>query len=185
MNHDIERLLHQVRPPGLEPELRKRVLAAVDDELSASGRLALAPARSRRRLWVRPGLATAAALLASLVLNHVVSTTLDRRLEAVLGPRPVPRQAAEIAAEIAAMTDLETGKWALDRLTSRRGSEEELALYPLRLKQMIDQLTAETQEHSHETRQEDLQMDRDRRGWHDRHSPGAQRLLRLEHGNTA
>ena len=81
------------------------------------------PTPSRRRWRFRPGLAAAAALLASLLLNHVVNTTMDRRLAAVLGPRPVPRQAAEIAADIAALTDSQTGKWAFDRLVSqpRRG----------------------------------------------------------------
>ena len=78
----------------------------------------------------------------------MVNTTVDRRLAAVLGPRPIPRQAAEIAADIAALTDSQTGKWAFDRLASQRGQEGDAQLYPLRLKQMIDQLTAETQETS-------------------------------------
>ncbi len=180
MSQDIERLLNQVTPPDLPPELRDRVLAAVNNELTVIVRT---PARSRPRS--RPGLAAAAALLVSLVLNHVVNTTVDRRLAEVLGPRPVPQQAAEIAADIATLTSSQTGKWAFDRFTADRGREGDTQLYFQRLKLMIDQLTAETREDADETLQEDLQMDRDRRGRSDRHPPGAQRILRLEHRNTA
>jgi hypothetical protein len=185
MSHDLERLFEEASPPGLPPELRERVLAAVDEELNTTRSAVRSSTAARRRGRFRPGLAAAAALVCSLLLNYGVSTSVDRRLAAVLGPRPVPRQAAEIAAEIAAMTDSQTGKWAFDRLASRRGQEGDTELYPLRLKRLIDQLAAETQEISHEALQLDLEMDRDRRGNRDRQPPGAQRILRLEHRNTA
>ena len=90
------------------------------------------------------------------MLNHVVNTTVDRRLAAVLGPRPIPRQAAEIAADIAALTDSRTGQWAFERLAASRGEEGDAQLYPLRLQQMIHQLTADSKETPDEAPQEDM-----------------------------
>lgn len=185
MNQDIERLLNQVTPRALPPALRERVLTAVDEELQAArlGEASLALPSPRWRS--RPGLAAAAVLLASLLLNHVVNTAVDRRLEAVLGPRPVPRQAAEIAADIAAQTDIQTGRWAFDRLVSHRGEEGNTRIYFLRLKLMVDELAAEIQEPFHEARQGNTQVDRDHRSDRDRQPAGAQRILRLEYRNTA
>jgi hypothetical protein len=185
MNQNLERLLNQVTPRALPTELRERVLAAVGEELNPTCPTVSAFPPARRRLRLRPGLAVAASLLISLVLNYAVNTTLDRRLLAVLGPRPVPRHAAEIAADIAALTDSQTGAWAFDRLASSRGQEDDAHLYPIRLKRMIDQLTADTQETPDEAPQENLQMDRDRHGSRDRNPSGAQRILRMDHWNTA
>jgi hypothetical protein len=185
MNQDLERMLNQVTPPALPPELRERVLAAVDRELVATASPGSGVSRARVGWRFRPGLAAAALLLASLVLNQLVSTAVDRRLAAVLGPRPVPRQAALLAAEIADLTDPQTGAWALERLATSQRAEGNPQLYPLRLLRMINQIAAENQEPSHGTRQKNMQMDHDRRGDRDRRPPGAQRILRLEHGNTA
>jgi hypothetical protein len=185
MNQDIKGLLRQVTPGKLPPELRQRVLAAVEEELSATCPAALQSRRTHPRRGTYAGLAVAASLLASLFLNHVVNTTVERRLAAVLGPQPIPRQAAEIASEIALLTDSRTGKWAFERLAAGRGRDDDAPIYPLRLRTMIHQLLADFQETSDESTQEDLQMDRNRRGSRDRHPPGAERSFRLEHWNTA
>jgi len=179
MNQDIERLLDELTPRGPAPELRDRVLAAVGDVLAEVS----TPAR--RRFRFRPGLGVAAALLASLLLNHLVNTSVDRRLAAVLGPPPVPRQAAEIAAEIAALTDSRTGQWAYERLAASRSESADPQHYPVRLQELIRQVTGDLEEPSHEKSEENPQVDRDLRGSIDRRSPGAQRLLRLENRNRA
>jgi hypothetical protein len=185
MSQDIERLLHQITPPSLPPELRASVLAAVEKELNTTCLASSSPRPARRRLRIRPGLAVGATLLASMILNHMVNSTVDRLLAAVLGPRPIPLQPAEIAAEIACLTDSRTGQWAFERLVTARVREADAQLYPLRLQQIIHQLTAEIEETPDESPQEDLQMDRDRRGSRDRYDAGAERCLRLDHRNTA
>ncbi len=179
MNHDIERLLDELTPRGPAPELRDRVLAAVGDALAEASR----PARFRYRL--RPGLGVAASLLASLLMNYLVNASVDRRLTAVLGPRPVPRQAVEIAAEIATLTDSRTGQWAFERLAASRSPSADPEYYPVQLQELIRQVTGDLEEPSHETSKESTQVDRDLRGRIDRDPPGAQRLLRLEQRNRA
>ena len=179
MNQDIERLLDDLTPRGPGPELRDRVLAAVGDALAE------APTPACRRLRFRPGLGVAAALLVSLLINHIVNASLDRRLAAVLGPPTVPRQAAEIAAEIAVLTDSRTGQWAFERLAASQSQSVDPQHYPVRLQELIRQVTGDLEEPSHETSEENPQVDRDLRGSIDRHPPGAQRLLRLEHRNRA
>jgi hypothetical protein len=178
MNDDIERRLRRVTPRGAPPELRARVLAALAAELPSGD-----PAASRRTF--RPALAVAAALLASLGLNFWVNDRLDRRLAVVLGPPPVHRQAAEIAADVASVTDPATGRWVYQRLAASRPREEDARQYAIRLRQMIQQLTANLEETADEAPQENPQMDRDRRGSRDRHPALRQCLLRLEHRNTA
>jgi hypothetical protein len=179
MNQDIERLLDEWTPRGPAPELRGRVLAAVEDALAE------APTPARRRFRVRPGLGVAAALLASLLMNHLVNTLLDRRLAAVLGPPPVPRQATEIAAEIAGLTDSRTGQWAFERLAASRSESADPQHYPVQLHELIRQVSGDLEEPSHETSEENPQVVRDLRGSIDHHPSGAQRLLRLEHRNRA
>jgi hypothetical protein len=185
MSQDIEHLLHQITPRDLPPALRERVLAAVGEDLNTICPTEVSGTPARRRLRIRPGLAVAATLLVSLMLNHVVNTSVDRRLAAVLGPRPIPRQAAEIAADITALTDSPTGRWAFERLETRQAQEGDAQLYLLRIQQMIHQLAADSKETPDEPSQEDLQMDRDRRGSRDRLRPCTQRCLRLEYRNTA
>jgi hypothetical protein len=179
MSQDIERLLDELTPRGPAPELRGRVLDAVGDALADTS----APAR--RRFRFSPGLGAAAAVVVSLMLNHLVNTSLDRRLAAVLGPPPVPRQAAEIAAEIAALTDPRTGQWAFERLAVSGSQSGDSLHYPARLQKLIHQVTGALEEPNHETSEENPQMDSDRRGHRDLHPPGAQRFLRLEYRNTA
>ena len=176
MNDDIERRLRQVTPRGAPPELRSRVLAAVAGELHAV---------THSRRTHRPGLAVAAALLAGLALNYWVNDTLDRRLAIVLGPPPVHRQAAEIAADVASITDPSTGQWVYERLAAGRPRDDDGRQYAVRLQQMIQQFTVDLKETADETPQKNPQMDRDRRGSRDRHPADAQRVLRLEHRNTA
>ena len=179
MNQDIERLLDELTPRGPAPELRA---PGSGRRWECAGRDF--PARGRR-LRFRPGLGVAAALLASLMMNYLVNASVDRRLTAVLGPPPVPRQAAEIAAEIATLTDSRTGQWAFERLAASRSPSVDTQHYPVQLQELIRQVTGDLEEPSHETSEESPQVDRDLRGSIDRHPPGAQRLLRLEHRNRA
>jgi hypothetical protein len=178
MNDDMERRLRQVTPRGAPPELRPRVLAAVAAQLRAGN-----PPSSRRPL--RPALAVAACLLASLALNYWVNDALDRRLAIVLGPVPVQRQAAEIAADVASITDQSTGQWAYERLAAIGPHGDDARQYAVRLQQMIQQLTIDMKETANEETRKDPQMDRDRRGSRDRHPIDAQCLLRVEHRHTA
>jgi len=176
MNDDIERRLRQVTPRGAPPELRPRVLAAVAGELNAA-----TPSRRTHRL----ALAVAAAVLAGLAVNSWVNDTIDRRLAIVLGPAPVHKQAAEIAADVASITDPSTGRWVYERLTAGRPHDDDARPYAVRLQQMIQQLTVDLKETPDEALQENSQMDRDLHGSGNRHPVDAQRVLRLEHRNTA
>jgi hypothetical protein len=179
MNQDIERLLDELTPRGPAPELRVRVLTAVGEALAE------APAPARRRFRFRPGLGVAAALMASLLVNYLVNASVDSRLAAVLGPPPVPRQAAEIAAEITALTDFRTGQWAFERLAASQRESTDHHTYPVKLQELIRQVTRDFQEPSHEASEKSPQVDRDLRGSIHCHPPGAQRLLRLEERNRA
>ena len=179
MNQDIERLLDELTPRGPAPELRTRVLDAVAKVLAD------APTPTRRRFRVGPGMGVAAALLAGLMMNYLANASVDRRLKAALGPPPVPRQAAEIAAEITALTDSRTGRWAFEQLTASRSDSSEAQPYPVRLQELIREVTGDLEEPNHEPSEENRQMDRDLRGSIDCHPPAAQRLLRLEHRNRA
>jgi len=176
MNDDIERRLRQVTPRGAPPELRPRVLAAVAGELNAA-----TYSRGTHHL----ALAVAAAVLASLALNYWVNDTLDRRFAIVLGPPSVHREAAEIAADVASITDPTTGQWVYERLAAGRPHGDDARQYAIRLQQMIQQLTVDLKETPDEALQENSQMDRDLHGSGNRHPVDAQRVLRLEHRNTA
>jgi hypothetical protein len=178
MSDDLERRFRQVTPPGAPPELRLRVLAAVADELNSVH-------RARRPLRHVLAWAVAAAVLVSLALNTVVSSSIDRRLAVVLGPRPVRRDAAEIAAEIASVTDAPTGQWAYERLASDQSHGDDALRYVVRLRQMIRQLTVDIEEITDETPQKNPHLDRDRSGSRDRRPADAQCVLRLEHRYTA
>ncbi len=176
MNDDIERRLRQVTPQGAPPELRSRVLAAVAGELNAA---------TRSRRTYRPLLAVAAAVLAALALNYWVNYTVDQRLAIVLGPPPVRIGAAEIAADVGAVADPSIGQWVYERLAASQPPGDDALRYAVRLRQMIQQLTVDLKETSDEASQENSQMDRDRRRSGNRHPADAQRVLRLEHRNTA
>jgi hypothetical protein len=181
MNNDIERRLSELRLPGPGPALRERVLAAVASELKFGGK----PVRMRRRFRISPALAIVACLGGSLLLNHLVSSALDRRLARLLGPPLVPRQAAELAAEIASITDAKTGRWALARLTACGSQGSDPRHHANRLQTLIRELTADVEGNPDETPQENSQVGRDLRGSRDHPASGAERLVRLEHWNTA
>jgi hypothetical protein len=181
MNQDIEKRLRAVRLPGPGPALRDRVLAAVSAELASP----VKAARSNGRLSKHPALAAAACLLASLILNQIVNASLDRRFAHLLGPRPVPRQAADLASDIQSITDPETGQWALERLTTGVRPRNDPLDHARRLEHLIRRLAIELGGIADETSQERPQVARDLRGGLDRLAPGAERLVRLEHWNTA
>jgi hypothetical protein len=175
MSNEIERLLRRPTPRGAPPELRARVLAALTDELNSN----------RPRWRTSPSLAAAAAVLAALASNHLVSEAVDRRLAAALGPPPVRRQAAEIAADIASMTDPETGRWAYERLSAAEGTVETVDQYAERLRRTIQVYAFDPMGAADETPPKNPQMDRDLRGSRDRRPLDAQCVLRLEVRNTA
>jgi hypothetical protein len=177
MNHDIEDRLARLTPRGAPPELRGRVLNAVTSELRTE-------ARPHPTLFLSL-VASASAVLAGLALNVWVSAELDRRLEIVLGPPPVSGQVAEIAAEIAHVTNPAVGQWAYQRLAVGDRHGDEAMQSASRLKQLIQQLSLDLGETVDEAPQEDPQMDRHRHGSRDRGAAPSQRLLRLEHRNTA
>jgi hypothetical protein len=178
MNDDIERRLSQSTPRGAPPELRARVLDAVAAELPSAE-----PASSGQPL--RLAIAIAASVLAGLWLNVWVTDRLDRRLAVVLGPPPVRRQAAEIAADVASITDPSTGRWVYQCLSASRPDSNDARRYAIRLRLMIQQLTANLEETADETLQKNPQMDRDHHGSHDRHPADLQCLFRMERRNTA
>jgi hypothetical protein len=180
MNDDIERRLRRVTPRGAPPELRARVLDAVAAELRSAE-----PASSGRGRPLRLAIAIAAGVLASLWLNVWVNDRLDHRLAAVLGPPPVRKQAAELAADVSSITDRATGRWVYQRLVASRPDPDNARRYAIRLRQMIQQLTANLEETAHESPQKNPQMDRDHHGSRDRHRADLQCFLRLEHRNTA
>jgi hypothetical protein len=177
MSDDIEDRLARLTPRGAPPELRGRVLNAVTSELRTEART-----HHTLFLWL---VASAAAVLAGLALNVWVSAELDRRLTIVLGPPPVSGQVAEIAAEIAHVTNPAVGQWAYQRLAVVERHDDEAIQSASRLKQMIQQLTLDLGEIVDEAPQKDSRMDGDRHGSRDRGPARSQRLLRLEHRNTA
>jgi hypothetical protein len=179
MTHDIERCLEQATPRGPGPQVRARVLAAVNRELTGADRPA------GRVFRFRPGLFAAAMLLGSLLLNYLVNVSVDRRLARVLGPPPAHRLAAELATDIAAVTDPRTGDWAFQRLSTEPPPRQEFRPYAARLQELIRQVTVEPEDPRHETIEESLQMDRDLRGRLDRSPADRQCLLRLEYWNRA
>jgi hypothetical protein len=174
MNDEIERRLHQMTPRGAPAELRRRVLAAVDEPLRP-----VTPLRSRRSF--RPALAVAIGVLASLALNFWVSDRLDRRLAIVLGPPPVRKQAAEIAADVASITDSATGQWVYERLAADRPDHDAARRYAVWLQQLIQQFTLDFKEFADESPQKNPLGDLDRRGSRDQHPAASQRLLRVEY----
>src|SRR5262249_10586305 len=135
MNDDIERWLRQATHRGAPPELRARVLDTVAAELPSAE-----SASSGQPL--RLAIAIAASVLAGLWWNVWVTAGLDPRLAAVLGPPPVRRQAEEIAADVASITDPSTGHWVYQRLSASRPDCDDARRYAIRLRLMIQQLTA-------------------------------------------
>jgi hypothetical protein len=180
MSHDLEFCLRQLRLRGPSAELRERVLAAVAMEIEREAK----PERLRPRFRIQLTVAIAACLGGSLLLNHLVSSALDRRLARLLGPPPVPRLAVELAAEIASVTDADTGRWALARfMAGSQGSDPRH--HAKRLQTLIRELTADVEGNPDETPQDTSQMVRDLRGSRDHPASAAERLVRLEHWNTA
>ena len=178
MMNEIERVLRRLVPPAAPAELRGRVLCAVANELSIASRPA-------SRLQFRPGLTVAACLVASIALNYWIGASLDRRIAAVLGPKPVRRQAAEIATEIAAVTELSTGKRAYDRLTFQRPQADGVRQYAVRLRRLVQELTVDHKDAPNEAHEKNPEVDRDRRSSRDHLGASRECLVRLEHRNAA
>lgn len=81
MNDDAEQLLERLKPRGVRPEVRPRVLAAVEDELR--------PASP----WLRrSAMAVAASIFLGVALNVWVARAADRRMVRYFGDAPVVTQ---------------------------------------------------------------------------------------------
>jgi len=178
MSDEIERLLGQVTPPGAPSELRARVLVAVAAELRLGPKV-------QSRPGFRPGLTAAASLLAAVALHYWVNDSVNHRLARALGPLPVRRQAAEIAADVASITEPSIGQWVYERLTRRGPRGGDPRRYAARLEQMIQQLTVDSKETAYEARDENPQMDRNRRSSRDYRPAANQCVFRMEYRNTA
>jgi hypothetical protein len=179
MHDDIEQLLGRLRPGGVRPELRPRVLAAVASQLAAE------PASAWMR---RSALAVAALLLLGIGMNVWASKAAERRLAQLFGPPPPSRPAMELAAAVEKATDAQTARWVYQRLAASHPSGDGLAArlaYSDMLKQLIDNSFTFSKEAPDETPQKDPQMDRDRPGRAGGDRPGCQRGVRLDYRYTA
>jgi hypothetical protein len=109
VENETAQILRQATPRGVRPELRPRVLAAVDHQLRSQTR-----PRWERIYWP----AAAAAILLGILLNYWVAKSGSERVARIMGPPVVSRRAAELAADIAAITDEATGRWAYEQLAA-------------------------------------------------------------------
>jgi hypothetical protein len=174
MNRDIEQLLGGLKPRGVGPELRPRVLAAVQRRLIAE------PASP----WLRrASLAVAASLLAGIAMNVGASVMAVRRMAQILGPAPVPKQVMELAEDVEQVADAQTAQWVCRQFASARPRGDGLAAYAA-YNNVLSRLT-NMKDPFDETPQKDSQMDRDRprRAGGDRSD--CQRPVRLDHRFTA
>ena len=187
MNDGVEQRLAQLTRRGIPPELRSRVLNAVAAELDADAERVRGATKPVSVLSTmrRHMLGVAALLLVGVGLNLWVNRTLDRRLAAVFGPPPVRKLATDIAADVASVTDRRTGQWIYRRLAEGQPTHPAAHEYPARLDQAIRKLTVEIKEPAHEANQKNSHLDRHLRCRGDRHFADVQRLVCLEHGNTA
>ncbi|OJW17790.1 MAG: hypothetical protein BGO49_26685 [Planctomycetales bacterium 71-10] len=146
MNDDVERRLSGLTPRGSPDGLRARILRAVDEELA---RETAAP-RPRRRFPA--GLATAAALLLSVWLNHRANQSSDALIDRAFGPRPVSPRAIAIAGDIAEVAGPEAGRWALDRLSVQApAGVADLDRHAAELRRLVRELALDLRETDDET----------------------------------
>jgi hypothetical protein len=180
MRDDIERRLSALPPRGAPPELRSRVLAAVEAQLRQ-------PDAARSRWLSRLAIAgcLALGLVGGVLTNRWVNDELDRRLAIVLGLPAAQRNSAAIAADVASITDPATARWAYERLALGAPRAVSTHDYALRLRGLIRQFTVDLEENADEATRKDRQMDRDRRSRLDCHPADAQCLLRVEYRYTA
>jgi hypothetical protein len=173
---NVERLLSELKPIGVRPDLRPRVLEAVEGEL-----LTETPSR-----WLRlAALATAASIMLGIALNVWVSKASDRRLAQLFGPPPVSKQALELAEAVAKITDAQTGQWVYRQMTASPPSRDGLAKYYSILQKLINEQQIVSKDTYHETHEKDSEMDRDRTGSAFGDPAGGQCRVRLDYRCTA
>lgn len=137
MKPDLEKLLAEIQPHGPSPDLRKKVLTAVDMTLSEERtevKTTAHPARaSTYARWERRLAWTAVvSLLFAIGLNFLAYHIGEIRLAPFRPPTPEPRYIAEITETIESATDPETAQyfrsqllaqWQTHRSTSRDSYE--------------------------------------------------------------
>ncbi|WP_156512988.1 hypothetical protein [Planctomyces sp. SH-PL62] len=173
MSDELERHLKRLTPRKAPPELRARVLAAMDAEL--------ATAAPRRRFPAAT--ATAALLLLAAGLNFLATRENEDRLARAFGPRPIPRDVLDLARDVSEHASPEAGRRLLDRLAARpprptaSTTEADLRRHADLLEHLARESTFEPRKDDDETVPQAIpQVDRDRR----RPAPG--RLLVMERG---
>lgn len=182
MSDDVENLLQSMTPQGAPPDLRAKVLAAVDAELSATEPRPCA----RRRFPI--GLATAATLLLSVGVDRLADRVNEERLARAFGPRPVSPLVLEVARDVAEVAGPEAGRWAFDRLSAPPPppSQAEMIRQAVEVGRLIRELTHESVETDRENATQEIpQVDRDR----DRRRAGrvllVERLVHPDHRSSA
>ena len=179
MENEMERILRQVTPRGIRPDLRPRVLDAL------AGQLQTEPASP----WLRrSALAVAASILVGIALNVWASRSAERRLAQVLGPPPVSKRATELAKAVEVVTDAQTGEWAYRRLAAPHPSGARLAAYVAytdTLRRLLEKSFVVLKGPPDETPQKAPQMDRDRPGRAGGGTTDCQRHSGLDHRYTA
>lgn len=179
MHNDIEELFGRLKPRGVDPDLRPRVLDAMTKQLRRES-----PSR-----WLRlAALATAASIVVGIAMNVWASKRSERRLAQLFGPPPISKQAMELAKAIEEITDAETGQWVYRQLTvprAPRDASAEYAKYVAAVNRLIKELQTVSRDSYHETPEKDTEMERDRPGRAGGDRTGGQRLVRLDHRYTA
>ena len=176
MDDNMERLLSELTPSGVRPELRPRVLEAVASEL-------LKETQSR---WLRlAALATAASILLGIGMNVWVSKASEQRMAELFGPPPVSKQAMDLAEAVAKITDAQTGQWVYRQMTASRPTGDGLAKYHEILNELIREQHIVSKDTYHETPEKDSEMDRDRTGSAFGDPASGQCRVRLDYRCTA
>ncbi len=177
MNPDIETLLKNVPPHNAPPDLRGRVLRAVEVEL---GRAPI-PRAWLSRSDVRAAFCVSAALLVGVLLNAWAVRSDEARQARLCGVRPLPRamrDAIEMAESAAGPTGKEfVRRQAVAAWQARlRAQAWDIGCYEQQLRRIVLAVLAE--ERSFHV-QEDSEVDADRPGRDARSALDRQRDFRV------
>ncbi len=154
LNDEMEQVLSQMIPRGAPGQLREAVMDDVSRELSAKRR----PRWDRRCTLVAVGL-----LLFAVGLNAWVVRFQHLRTARLYGPSPVPTQVAEIVDTVASITDAHTANWVRQRLTASRRARQELPTPSFELNELLSELELTRKDTPSDEREEEHEVDRNRR----------------------
>jgi hypothetical protein len=175
---NLQRLLNELTPQGVRPEVRPQVLEAVANELLKEKE------KPSRRLRCAT-LATAASILLGIGMNVWVSKASERRMAQIFGPPPVSKQAMELAEAVEKITDKQTGQWVYRQMTASRPTGDGLVKYREILNELIREQNVVSKDAYHDTPEKDSEMDRDRTGSAFGDPAGGQCRVRLDYRCTA